>query len=91
VPPTAPFSRGPVFLVLAAAILLAGDIAQLVGSGYAWTVLLAISFAFFAGGLVLLPLAFGPPIGRLLLAGTVLAFPSRRSAVATLHGTAIGR
>lgn len=63
-----------VLLPLAAALLLAGDLLQLTGSTFAWTVVLALAFAVFAGGLVVVLGSAGVRAHPLSVVGAVCGF-----------------
>lgn len=64
----------PNLLVLAATLLLIGDVFQLATQGMAWTVFLALAFTAFAAGLLLLPGSLYTPSNRIIQTGAALAF-----------------
>lgn len=61
-------------LVLAAVLLIAGDLLQLANAGLAWTALLALAFTAFAAGLLLLPEVLAARAEPLMVVGSIVAF-----------------
>src|SRR5215203_4348903 len=69
-----PSTLATVLLLAGSLMLLSGDILQVLGIGFLWTVLLSLSFLCFGAGLLLLPMAFAWTGRPLIIAGASSAF-----------------
>lgn len=63
-----------VLLMAGSLLLLSGDILQVMGIGFVWTVLLSLAFVCFGAGLLLLPVAFAWTDRPVVIAGVASAF-----------------